>query len=52
VKNGDFGEGEVDFWSENEGGGVKSQRLGKMGKKKVFKNVQKRLKTFENLQKK
>ena len=46
------------FWSENKGGEVRLRGLGKIGKKKAFENVQKRLKiykksdeTFENIQK-
>ncbi len=49
---------DVDFWGKNEGRGVKLQQLGGIGKKKTFKNVQKRSKnvqkyskTFENIQK-
>jgi len=34
-----FFQGDVDFWGKNEGGGVKLQQLGRIGKKKTFKNV-------------
>ncbi len=42
---------DVDFWGKNEGGGVKLQQLGRIGKKKTFKNVRKRSKIFKNIQK-
>jgi len=38
---------DVDFWGKNEGRGVKLQQLGGIGKKKTFKNVQKRSKIFK-----
>jgi len=43
--------GDVGFWGRNGVWWVNMQGLGKMGKKKTFKNVQKRSKTFKNVQK-
>jgi hypothetical protein len=39
------------FWAKNGGCGVNLQGLGKIGKKKTFKNVRKRSKIFKNIQK-
>jgi len=47
-KSGVNFEVQVGFWVKNEGGGVSLWGLGKMGKKKVVKNVRK---TFENVRK-
>ena len=44
-------QGDVDFWGKNGVWQVKLQGLGKAGKKKTFKNVQKYSKTFKNIQK-
>jgi len=43
--------GNIGFWGKNGGWLVKLWGLGKIGKKKALKNVQKRLKIFENVQK-
>jgi len=41
----------VGFWPKNRDWQVNLRGLGRIGKKKTFKNVQKRLKMFENIQK-
>jgi len=43
--------GNVGFWGKNGGWFVNLWSLGKIGKKKAFENVRKRLKTFENIRK-
>ncbi len=43
--------GDVGFWGKNGAWQVNLLSLGKIGKKKAFKNVQKRSKMFENVQK-
>jgi len=43
--------GHVGFWVKNEDQGVNLQGLGRIGRKKTFKNVRKRSKIFENIQK-
>ncbi len=46
-----FFRGNVGFGGKNGGWFVKLWVLGKIGKKKTFKNAQKRSKTFENIRK-
>jgi len=46
-----FFEGDVGFWGKNGAWWVNLLSLGKIDKKKTFKNVQKRSKTFKNIQK-
>jgi len=48
---GEFFRGDVGFWVKNGDWGVSLRGLGKVGKKKTFKNVQKHSKTFKNIQK-
>jgi len=43
--------GDIGFWGKNGVWWVNLQGLGKLGKKKTFKNVRKRSKIFENVQK-
>ena len=46
-----FFRGDVGFWGKNGVWWVNLLSLGEIGKKKTFKNVQKRLKIFKNIQK-
>jgi hypothetical protein len=46
-----FQGGDVGFWGKNGAWWVNLLSLGKIGKKKTFKNVRKRSKIFENIRK-
>jgi hypothetical protein len=42
--------GHLGFWVKNKDQGVNLQGLGRIGREKTFKNVQKYSKTFKNIQ--